>query len=360
MNITSVEVFRATPNCGADAQDAAHATESLLVRVASEQHEGWGAVVVPAAPLENSVWAGGEFAFLCECLAPSLVSEPVEGGETGEPFARFQDHAAAKFAVDQAQQRLAAAARSVSLCDLLQVEPAPQPLAWALQIEAWLDPSELMRRLEAANNAGCQVVVIRIRPGRDNDLLRSVRHVFPDQPLAVDADGSFDMNDLPVFYRMQDFQLQWIEQPFAADDLVAHAMLQEKITTPICLDQSITSRRRAEMAIDVAAGKIANVRPDRIGDLESTLAVAREQKDAGYRVHCRLDGRSPLADEVAECLARTQVFEALVAREGPLPEEREPPADSAPQIRLEGDELQVTRFGQTRSHRITHRRLLRV
>ena len=36
-----------------------------------------------------------------------------------------------------------------------------------------------------------------------------------------------------------------IEQPLAYDDLVDHAELQKELQTPICLDESITSVRRA-------------------------------------------------------------------------------------------------------------------
>ena len=36
-----------------------------------------------------------------------------------------------------------------------------------------------------------------------------------------------------MFYRLEDFFLDSIEQPLPADDLVGHAMLQESLRTPI-------------------------------------------------------------------------------------------------------------------------------
>ncbi|MGH3428078.1 MAG: enolase C-terminal domain-like protein, partial [Mycobacteriales bacterium] len=56
-----------------------------------------------------------------------------------------------------------------------------------------------------------------------------------------------------------------IEQPLAWDDLWEHARLQEKIKTPICLDESITSIERAAQAIEIGACRWINVKLGRVG-----------------------------------------------------------------------------------------------
>ena len=48
-----------------------------------------------------------------------------------------------------------------------------------------------------------------------------------------------------------------IEQPLAYDDLIDHAVLQTQITTPVCLDETLNSLRRAEQAIDLKSCQYA-------------------------------------------------------------------------------------------------------
>ncbi|MGH7520321.1 MAG: enolase C-terminal domain-like protein, partial [Gemmatimonadales bacterium] len=64
-----------------------------------------------------------------------------------------------------------------------------------------------------------------------------------------------------------------IEQPLAWDDLVRHAALQRRLTTPICLDESITGPERAEDMITLGAGRIVNIKPGRVGGFTPSLAI---------------------------------------------------------------------------------------
>jgi O-succinylbenzoate synthase len=56
-----------------------------------------------------------------------------------------------------------------------------------------------------------------------------------------------------------------IEQPLDYDDVYDHARLQARVSTPICLDESIRSVRVAEQAIDAGACRIINIKPGRVG-----------------------------------------------------------------------------------------------
>ena len=56
-----------------------------------------------------------------------------------------------------------------------------------------------------------------------------------------------------------------IEQPLDYDDLRDHATLQRRLSTPICLDESIHSVRAAEDAIALGACRIINIKPGRVG-----------------------------------------------------------------------------------------------
>ena len=91
-----------------------------------------------------------------------------------------------------------------------------------------------MPEVEAAYAAGYAAVVLEMRPGWDVEVLRAVRRTFGSQPLGVDCDAAYTLAAQEMFYRLEDFFLDWIEQPLPPDDLVGHAMLQESLRTPIC------------------------------------------------------------------------------------------------------------------------------
>jgi len=64
-----------------------------------------------------------------------------------------------------------------------------------------------------------------------------------------------------------------VEQPLDHDDLVDHAKLQEKMRTPICLDESITGIRRAEHALDMESCRMINIKIGRVGGYSQALAI---------------------------------------------------------------------------------------
>ena len=76
-----------------------------------------------------------------------------------------------------------------------------------------------------------------------------------------------------MLYRFDDFALEMVEQPLAAEDLVAHAMLQESLRTPICLDEGIASPLHAEMALDLKSCRCVNLKAGRVGGLTAAMTI---------------------------------------------------------------------------------------
>ena len=78
-----------------------------------------------------------------------------------------------------------------------------------------------------------------------------------------------------MFFRLEDFFLERIEQPLPADDLVGHAMLQQSdahadlrsINRSPALD-------RLEQAIDLVSCRQVRLNPQRLGGITPTLALA--------------------------------------------------------------------------------------
>ena len=77
-----------------------------------------------------------------------------------------------------------------------------------------------------------------------------------------------------------------LEQPLGDDDLVRHAVLQRRMTTPICLDESITTVDRAEDMITLRSGRIINIKPGRVGGLREAKAIHDVAQRASIPVWC--------------------------------------------------------------------------
>jgi O-succinylbenzoate synthase len=93
----------------------------------------------------------------------------------------------------------------------------------------------------------------------------AVRERFGDILLQVDANTAYTLADAPRLARLDPFDLLLIEQPLPEEDVLGHAELAQRIGTPVCLDESITSARAAADAISVGACSIVNIKAGRVG-----------------------------------------------------------------------------------------------
>jgi O-succinylbenzoate synthase len=95
----------------------------------------------------------------------------------------------------------------------------------------------------------------------------------------ADANSAYMPGDAGHLQQLDAFNLIMIEQPLSRDDLLRHAELQRRLTTPLCLDESITSVDRAEDMIALGSGRIINIKPGRVGG----FAVSKGIHDLCHR-----------------------------------------------------------------------------
>lgn len=77
-----------------------------------------------------------------------------------------------------------------------------------------------------------------------------------------------------------------IEQPLGHDDIVDHAMLQQAIETPICLDESINSFEDARKAIELGSCQVVNIKIGRVGGLTEAKRIHDYCAEKGIAVWC--------------------------------------------------------------------------
>ncbi len=120
-------------------------------------------------------------------------------------------------------------------------------------------------RVRAHVDLGYKRIKLKIMPGHDVEMVSAVRAAFPDVHLSVDANSCYTLVDTALLKRLDGLSLDYIEQPLAWNDIHDHATLQARITTPICLDESIKSVAEARKALQTDASRVMNIKVGRSG-----------------------------------------------------------------------------------------------
>ena len=127
------------------------------------------------------------------------------------------------------------------------------------------DVTDLLHTVEGYLEDGYRRIKLKIEPGNDVEPVRAVRERFGDILFQVDANAAYTRDDAQHLAELDAFDLLLVEQPLPEDDILGHAELAGTVTTPICLDESITSERAAKDAIALGACRIINVKAGRVG-----------------------------------------------------------------------------------------------
>jgi O-succinylbenzoate synthase len=94
------------------------------------------------------------------------------------------------------------------------------------------------------------------------------------------------MRDFDHLIGFDRYGLLMIEQPLWADDFYYHSMLQKRMDTSICLDESIRNRRDTLAAIDMESCRIINIKNGRVGGFSEAIAVHNAAMERGIPVWC--------------------------------------------------------------------------
>jgi O-succinylbenzoate synthase len=218
-------------------------------------------------------------------LAPLLLAADVESPRALPAlFARVRGHEMAKAALEMAVWELQARRDRLPLYRVLGGRGGE--IASGVSIGLQKDPQELVGKVETEVAAGYRRIKIKIKPGKDRDLVAAVRKRFPSVPLMVDANSAYTLADAPLFQDLDAFDLMMVEQPLAWDDIFDHAKLQAQIRTAVCLDESIHSPDDARHALALGACRIINIKVGRVGGFASAIAIQDHCREKGVPVWC--------------------------------------------------------------------------
>ena len=257
----------------------------LLAEINAEGLVGWGECVAGEHPYFSSESIDTAWVVLLQELAPILASSPLEhGGDCPKIFKRVRGNPMAKAALENAVWDLEAQIEKAPLYELLG--GTKKRIACGVSIGMQPTMEKQLRKVEREVNAGYQRIKLKCQPGWDVEMLEAVRKRWPKIMLSVDANSAYRMRDFDHLVDFDRFNLLMIEQPLWADDFYYHSMLQKRLETAICLDESIRNRRDALAAIDMESCRIINIKNGRVGGFSEAIAVHNAAMERGIPVWC--------------------------------------------------------------------------
>ena len=118
-------------------------------------------------------------------------------------------------------------------------------------------------------------IKLKIKRGWDIEVARAVREACPDILLMLDANSDYSPEDADHLKQLDAFDLLMIEQPLAHDDIYYHSLLQARMKTRVCLDESVKSASDLLLALEVGALGVLNLKPARVGGFTECLEIYR-------------------------------------------------------------------------------------
>jgi o-succinylbenzoate synthase len=303
MRIESIEIYRVRmpliyPFRTAFGND--DTIESIIVRIHSGISYGWGESTPWQSPGYSSESASTSFIIIRDFLAPLLLGQEISSGdELQKKLAPVKDNFFAKAALDLAWWDLDARSRGIPLYRLLGGKKKVVYTGADFGIMENVD--ELIKTIGAAVRAGFRRIKLKYRPGWELDMLSAVRKAFPDTVFHVDCNSAYTLDDTEMLMHLDRFNLAMIEQPLMHDDLIDHSVLQKKLKTPICLDESITTLYKARQAISIGACRWINIKPGRVGGLTNAVKIHDYCQGAG--IPCWVGGMLESSLGAHHCLA---------------------------------------------------------
>lgn len=275
MRLNNIEIFHVTmplTEPWVTAYGRQSAIESVFIHLEFDNGNGWGECSPAPIPSYNSEYAAGAFHIAKNILAPLLIGKDISSSsELAELFGHLKGHQFIKAAFDCAWWDAFAQSKKRPLWNL--IGGANKNVAVGADVPIQPSSNGLLQKVSGAVSQGFKRVKIKFGRECTVSMISDVREAFPDLLIHIDCNSGFSLEDQDLFLELDQLELSMIEQPLAYDDLFYHSKLQEKLITPICLDESITSVDRTLKAIELGSCGWINIKTSRVGGLSNAVEI---------------------------------------------------------------------------------------
>ena len=255
---------------------------AVLVELTTEAGViGWGECSIEFWPGYGHETALTAEHILAEFMAPAVVGESV-----GDPrdfpalIKRFRGNHHARAGLEAAVWDAFAKTNDLRLTDCFaHYAPAGHEsegratVGVSIGIQPSLEATVAVVSQRLAEGYGR--IKLKIKRGWDVEVARAARAAHPDILLMLDANSDYQPGDAEHLAQLDAFDLLMIEQPLAHDDIYHHGHLQRRLKTRVCLDESVKSASDLNIALQVGAIGILNLKPARVGGFTESLEMYR-------------------------------------------------------------------------------------
>jgi O-succinylbenzoate synthase len=283
--------------------DGIHQSRSAtLIEITDSQgFVGWGENVAPTGVHYVGESHDESVRVMREQLVATLVSRDVSVEEMNpHTWWGVEGFVYAKHSLESAVWDVHARSQHISLKNLLGGTRDTIVPGVVVGISDTID--EVVAECLHRYTEGYRRIKLKISPGHDIDVVRHVRGALGDECLIqVDANGAYTVEHIEHLGQLAKFNIQFIEQPFAHDDIAAHIELVRAGSVPVCMDESISSRTDLVHMLDSGACTIVNIKPSRVGGIGEAVAMHDIVRERG--VDAWVGGMLETGIGRASCLA---------------------------------------------------------
>ncbi|MFG6148201.1 o-succinylbenzoate synthase [Halobacillus sp. B23F22_1] len=230
---------------------------------------GYGEVTAFSLPFYTSETIQTAWHVLKDIVIPSLNFEEMpHPSDFSEGVSFIKGNQMAKAGIEAALWDLHAKQLNISLSKLIGGVRKNVKAGAVLSLT-----SQLSTDVPLLLESGYERFKLKVEKGKEEEIISHVRERYPDLPLMIDANGMYNAEDIPGLKRLDQYNLEMIEQPFRTGDFYLHQQLQHQVTTPICLDESIQSFQDAVQAIAMDCCRTINIKISRVGGLTEAIHI---------------------------------------------------------------------------------------
>lgn len=264
-------------------QGKVHDRKLIIVKAIDQKGRiGYGEVTAFESPFYTSETIREAWSILRVDLLPSVDFNSIHHPENfADTVSSIQGHPMAKAGIEGALWDLYSKQAEKSLKEVIGGRRNQVKAGAVLSLSSSLEDD--INRLK---KEGYERFKLKVKKGEERELIRSVRMIDPHLPIMIDANGQYTEEDMDHLKALDNAGLIMIEQPFRAGDFYLHRKLQEKMTTPICLDESVMSADDALQAIQLKSCRIINIKISRVGGLSAAIRIHDDCKRHHIPVWC--------------------------------------------------------------------------
>ncbi|WP_293027389.1 dipeptide epimerase [Natronococcus sp.] len=147
------------------------------------------------------------------------------------------------------------------------------------------DPETMREKTETALERGHSRLKVKLGTDRDVEIVRTIRSAAPDVDLFVDANEAWTPREaVRKIDRLAEFDLEFVEQPVAAEDPEGLRFVYERSSLPIAADESCITVEDVPQIADRC--DIANLKLMKCGGLLEAKRIIHTARAHGLEVMC--------------------------------------------------------------------------